>query len=176
MDRGHSQSRALGLHTLSLALEDTQPPWGNRRATLWGALEQGCLLAGSDCTAPVQSRASQVALATKNLLANAGDVRDSGLILGLRRFAGGGHGNPLQVFLPGESHGQRSLAGYSPWGRKVSDTTERPSTSGSMMCRPACRLEGRQRQDWEVGHPGAPGLASARLPQLPSFPDLLQGD
>ena len=26
--------------------------------------------------------------------------------------------------LPGESHGQRSLAGYSPWGRKESDTTE----------------------------------------------------
>ena len=26
------------------------------------------------------------------------------------------------VFLPGEFHGQRSLAGYSPWGRKESDT------------------------------------------------------
>ena len=31
--------------------------------------------------------------------------------------------------LAGESHGQRSLAGYSPWGRKESDTTERISTS-----------------------------------------------
>ena len=28
------------------------------------------------------------------------------------------------VFLPGESHGQRSLVGYSPWGCKESDTTE----------------------------------------------------
>ena len=28
------------------------------------------------------------------------------------------------VFLPGESHGQRSLAGYSPWGCRESDTTE----------------------------------------------------
>ena len=28
------------------------------------------------------------------------------------------------VFLPGESHGQRSLEGYSPWGHKESDTTE----------------------------------------------------
>ena len=28
------------------------------------------------------------------------------------------------VFLPGEFHEQRSLAGYSPWGRKESDTTE----------------------------------------------------
>ena len=32
----------------------------------------------------------------KNLLANTGDVRDSGSIPGLRRSLGGGHGNPLQ--------------------------------------------------------------------------------
>ena len=32
---------------------------------------------------------------------------------------------PTPVFLPGESHGWRSLVGYSPWGRKESDTTER---------------------------------------------------
>ena len=31
---------------------------------------------------------------------------------------------PTPVFLPGESHGQTSLAGYSPWGHKESDTTE----------------------------------------------------
>ena len=31
---------------------------------------------------------------------------------------------PIPVFLPGESHGQRSLAGYSPWAHKESDTTE----------------------------------------------------
>ena len=31
---------------------------------------------------------------------------------------------PIPVFLPGESHGQRSLAGYSLWGRKESDMTE----------------------------------------------------
>ena len=29
------------------------------------------------------------------------------------------------VFLPGESHGQRSLVGYCPWGHKESDTAER---------------------------------------------------
>ena len=33
----------------------------------------------------------------------------------------------IPVFLPGESHGQRSLVGCSPWGRKESDTTERLS-------------------------------------------------
>ena len=31
---------------------------------------------------------------------------------------------PTPVFLPGESHGQRSLAGYSPWSHKEKDTTE----------------------------------------------------
>ena len=31
---------------------------------------------------------------------------------------------PTPVFLPGESHGQRNLAGYSPWGYKESNTTE----------------------------------------------------
>ena len=35
---------------------------------------------------------------------------------------------PTPVFLPGESHGQRSLAGYSPRGRKESDTTEQLHT------------------------------------------------
>ena len=30
----------------------------------------------------------------------------------------------IPVFLPGESHGQRSLAGYSPWGHKQLDTSE----------------------------------------------------
>ena len=33
--------------------------------------------------------------------------------------------HPIPVFLPGESHGRRSLVGYSPRGRKESDTTER---------------------------------------------------
>ena len=31
---------------------------------------------------------------------------------------------PTPVLLPGKSHGPRSLVGYSPWGRKESDTTE----------------------------------------------------
>ena len=38
--------------------------------------------------------------------------------------AGGGHGNPLQYFCLENPHGQRSLAGYSPWGHKELDTTE----------------------------------------------------
>ena len=36
---------------------------------------------------------------------------------------------PTPVFLPGESHGQRSLAGYNPWGCKELDVTERLTLS-----------------------------------------------
>ena len=46
---------------------------------------------------------------------------DPDSIPGLGRSSGEGNGNPL--FLPGEFHGQWSLAGYSPWGRKESDMT-----------------------------------------------------
>ena len=35
---------------------------------------------------------------------------------------------PTPVLLPGKSHGRRSLEGYSPWGRKESDMTERTDT------------------------------------------------
>ena len=37
-----------------------------------------------------------MALVVKNPPANAGDIKDAGLIPGLARFPGGGHGNPLQ--------------------------------------------------------------------------------
>ena len=40
------------------------------------------------------------------------------------------------VFLPGGSHGQRSLAGYSPWRHEESDTTE--------------EREGKQRKHWST--------------------------
>ena len=53
----------------------------------------------------------------KYLSASAGDMRDSGLILWRRKLT--------PVFLPGKSPGQRSLAGYSPWGCKELNTTER---------------------------------------------------
>ena len=47
-----------------------------------------------------------------------------GLIPELGRSPGGGHGQTPLVFLPGESHGQRSLEGYSSYGRKELDTIE----------------------------------------------------
>ena len=44
---------------------------------------------------------------------------------GMGRSPEEGDDNPTPVFLPGKSHGQRSLAGYNPFGRKELDTTER---------------------------------------------------
>ena len=58
----------------------------------------------------------------KNPPASAGDA---GSTPGLGRSPGGGNGQPTPVFLAGEAHGRRSLAGYSPWGRRESATTER---------------------------------------------------
>ena len=52
------------------------------------------------------------------------NAEDLSLIPGLGKSPGGGHGNPLQYSCLENSHGQRSLAGYSPWGCQVLDTTE----------------------------------------------------
>ena len=60
----------------------------------------------------------------KGSACNAGDL---GSIPGWGRPAGGGHGNLLQYSCLENPYGQRSLAGYSPWGRKESDTTVQQS-------------------------------------------------
>ena len=49
---------------------------------------------------------------------HSGLPRDLGSIPGLGRFPGGGHGNPFQYSCLENSHGQRSLQGYSPRGQK----------------------------------------------------------
>ena len=59
----------------------------------------------------------------KNPPANAGD---QGSIPGSGRSPGGGHGSLSCLENP---HGQRSLAGYSPWGHKDLDRTERLGTA-----------------------------------------------
>ena len=57
--------------------------------------------------------------------ASACNARDLASIPGSGRFPGEGKGgNPTWLVLPGKCHGQRSLVGYSPWGRKESDMTE----------------------------------------------------
>ena len=62
-------------------------------------------------------------LVVKNLPANAGDIKDAGSIPGSEDpLEEGTEATPL--YLPRESHGRRSLAGYSPLGHKESDPTE----------------------------------------------------
>ena len=60
----------------------------------------------------------------KNLPANAGDAKGTGLILWVGKSHWRGKWQPAPVFLPGQFHGQKNLAGYSLWGRKESDRTE----------------------------------------------------
>ena len=64
---------------------------------------------------------------------------------------------PTLVFLPGEFHGQRSLASYRPWGHKESDITERLSLSLLTEClfsleihilKPSSQYDGICRQDF----------------------------
>ena len=71
--------------------------------------------------------------AGKESASNAGDIRDECSIPGdslpgessfSRKIPWRRKWQPTPVFLPGDSHGQRTLAGYSPWGRKESGTTE----------------------------------------------------
>ena len=56
------------------------------------------------------------------------NVGDLGSIPGLGKSPGGGNGNLLYYSCLENPHGQRSLAGYSSWGHKESDMTERLST------------------------------------------------
>ena len=65
------------------------------------------------------SGASQGVLVVKNPPANAGEVRN-----GVRKIPWRRKRQPTPVFLPGESPGQRSLAGYSPQDHKELDMTE----------------------------------------------------
>jgi len=67
--------------------------------------------------------ASQVALVVKNLSAKAGNVKDAGSIPGSGRFSWRRAWQSTPVFLPGEVPGQRSVAGYSPWGHSLCDST-----------------------------------------------------
>jgi len=62
------------------------------------------------------NRASLVA----QLIESTCNVRNLGLIPGSGSSAGEGERLPTSIFLPGEFHGQRTLASYSPWGHKES--------------------------------------------------------
>ena len=81
-----------------------------------------CCFVHVDMTLPPCFQGPAVTTGTSGC--NAGDARDEGSIPGWGRSPWRRAWQPTPIFLSGDSHGQRSLAGYSPWGRKESDTTE----------------------------------------------------
>ena len=84
---------------------------------------------------------SQVALVVRNLSANAGHVRDAGLVRG--------QGDHLQEAMTahssilawtGKSHRQRRLVGYSAWGCEESDMTEATEYTRVCVCMVVCYM------------------------------------
>ena len=71
-----------------------------------------------------EDEASQVAPVVKNPPARVGRHKGYRFSSWVRKIPWRRAWQPTPVFLPGESHGQRSLVGYSPWNPKKSDTTE----------------------------------------------------
>ena len=63
---------------------------------------------------------------------NAGKI-GNGFAPWIGKISCGWKWQPTSVFLPGKSHGQRSLVGYSPWGHKESDTTEQLNNSNTFI-------------------------------------------
>ena len=63
-------------------------------------------------------------LVVKNPPANAGDIRDAGSIPGSGRSSGAGHGNPLQLFFPGEITMDRGAWQTTVHGSSELDTTK----------------------------------------------------
>ena len=72
----------------------------------------------------VHSRVFSGCAEVKNPFANAGDTRDAGSIPRWGKIPWRRTWQPTPVFLPGKSHGQRRLVGYSPWDGKESDMIE----------------------------------------------------
>ena len=70
----------------------------------------------------------------KNLPVHARDAGDVCLIPGLGRFPWEREWQLTPVFLPGKSCGQRRLVGYSLWGLKESDMTDRAHTHATKAC------------------------------------------
>ena len=89
----------------------------------------------------------------KESACNAGDL---GPTPGIKKILWSRKWQPTPVFLPGESHGQRSLVGYSPWGHKKSDGTERlrlplPGCIDVCVCtHVACKERPRLHASWHL--------------------------
>ena len=89
-------------------------------------IPQSCFSVIDNCAILIKNVSFPSGSDSKESACKAGDL---GLIPGLGRSPGGGHGNSLQYSCLEYPHGQRSLVSCSPRDHKESDTTERPSTA-----------------------------------------------
>ena len=80
-------------------------------------------LRNTSITYGLASQAPQASLVIKNPPANAGDIRGK-FHPWVRKIPWRREWQPIPLFLPGESHGQTSLVGYSPRGRKELEMAE----------------------------------------------------
>ena len=101
-----------------------------KRAETWDSPQQSLLLGGS---------------VIRNLPANAGDL---GLIPGSGRSPGEGNGNTRQYSCLEKSHGQRSLADYSPWGPKELGMTEQLRMQACMQEEPKLKRQKVDFSEW----------------------------
>ena len=93
-----------------------------------------------------------------------------GLIPGLGRSPGGGHDNLLQYSCLENPRGQRSLAGYSSWGHKESDMTERLSPACVYKSRAVCVFMNKvEAKGW--GWDELKRIKREQLKNLPVFTD-----
>ena len=99
--------------------------------------------------------ASLVALASKETPANAGDLRDSGLIPGWGRFPGGGHGNPLQY-----SCLEKPMDRGALWATVYGVAKSQTWLSDLAAAAAACALEGRSLTTGPPGKSQLPPIYS----------------
>ena len=86
-------------------------------------------------------RASQVELVVKNPPTRTGDIRDMGSFLGLRRYPGGGHGNPLQCSC------LENPMNRGTW-RAIVHRVTKSQTQLSDLARMCARLEKVEMEPW----------------------------
>ena len=87
-------------------------------------------------------------LVVQNLPANAGEIRDSGWVPGVGKIPWRRKWQPTPVSLLGESHGQRSLMGYSPWDH--SQTWLKQLNTHALVLEPLYPTECRIESESEV--------------------------
>ena len=84
----------------------------------------------------------------KESTCHAGHTGDAALIPGWERSPGEGNGNQLQYSCLENLHGQRNLAGCSPWGHKELDMTKQLITHTTVVKTPSFQCRGRRCDPW----------------------------